>query len=366
MPMQKKIMLSIALFFTLNSYAKSDLEQYYLVSQKATTEVCKGNFDKANELFKLAFKDYHTAFFTDLNNALYAAVRSKVIDSVYIKKLFTEIGTRGIAVKRRYGKKAAYTPFIPIMDLINSDSLPAMDAMAVNLVSDALISDQAIRNISNKFSQPVHYTQSTTILPAVRRIDSVNYNEVCALLRAAVKKKENLESTIGYPAVEHLKLILMHSSPWGYYNKELLDSCVAFNVLYAPLVATLYDNYCVSGYLNTQSAWPREQDAHKVFGLYGTPVSLLFPKSCYLLKVDDDVLNTINSRRKQLYLNDAYENARIITYAFFFGTEGFEYPGISVVEDEGFEQSFEQRLKDKGKKYILYRSKTDFDYNRHW
>lgn len=362
----QKIMLPIAFLFTINSYGKNDLEQYYSMSQKATAEVCKGNYDKANEMFKGAFKDYQIAYFTDLNNALYSAIRATSVDSGYIKKLFTEIGTRGVSIRELYGHYPAYKSFIQQLASNNRDSLPAKDAMAVNQINDALIRDQAIRNISGKVSQPDFYTQDKFILPAVRAIDSANYDEVCALLRSAINKKVNLEQTIGYPSTESLFTILGHASPWGYYNRALLDSCVALGVLYSPAVATVYDNYCTVAYLNVQSNWPTEQGCHKVFGLYGGTVATQFPKSCYIFKMEDSILKIVNNRRKQLLLNDAYENARIVSYAFFFSADGFSYPGVSVISDRELEDSYENILKSKGIKHILYRSKADYDYNRMW
>ncbi|GEM63904.1 hypothetical protein SF1_18860 [Sphingobacterium faecium NBRC 15299] len=366
MHIPKIFLLSIALLFTMNSYAKNDLEQYYLMSQKATSEVCQGNFDKANEMYKIALKDFQTAYFIDLNNALYAAIHSKQPDSNYVKKLLKEIGTRGISVRERYGKLPGYLPFINLLKSNNQDSLPAKDLMAVNLISDALIKDQAIRILPEKLSQAIAYTQDKSLLPAVKMIDSVNFNEVCELLRMAIKNKLNLEKTIGYPAVQDLLVILRHTSPWGYYNKELLDSCVFSGVLYAPSVAYLYDRYCTSYYLNTQSNWSKEQNCNKVYGLFGGSASLQFTKSCYIFMIEDSLLKTINNRRKQLYLNDVYEHSKIISYEFFYGSEGFAYPEVEIIPDPDFEDSYEQILKDKGIKYILYRGKEDFDYNRKW
>lgn len=363
----KIFVLFIALFFTVNSYAKGDLEQYYLTAQKATTEVCKGNFDKANELFKVAFKDYKIAYFADLNNALYAAVRAQQVDSAYIKKLFAEIGTRGVVIRKRYGKRPAYTPFINLMVSGNSDSLPAKDLTAFNLVNDAILRDQAVRNISGKLSQPTFYTQDKTILPAVRAVDSVNFDVVCGVLRIALNRKENLESTVGYQAVESIFTILWHCSPWGYSNKELLDSCVALGVLYAPSVANAYDHFCSGGsYLNVTSNWPKEQNCDKVFALYGGSVTAQFTKSCYIFMLQDSILNVVNNRRKQLFLGDVYEQAKIVAYAFLFSSEGFVYPGVQSIPDRDLENSYEQILKDKGIKYILYRGKEDFDYDRKW
>jgi hypothetical protein len=367
MKIQKFLMLSVFLLITISSYAKKDLEQYYQLSQKATAEVCKGNYDKANRMFKDAFKDYKITYFTDLNNALYAAVRSNKIDSIYIKKLFAEIGTRGISIRERFGKRPAYTPYINLMASSNSDSLPAKDPIAVNHISDAILRDQAIRSISGKLSQPNFYTRDKFILPAVRAIDSANFEVVCDVLRSALKKKENLERTVGYQAVQSLITMLWHCSPWGYDNKELLDSCLAVGVLYAPLVANAFDHFCTGGYyLNVQSRWLIEQNCHKVYGLYGSSASLQFTETCYIFKMADSTLKVINHRRKQHYLNDVYENAKIISYAFFFASEGFVYPGVESIPDRDFENSYEQILKNKGIKHILYRSKEDYDYNRKW
>jgi len=292
MQILQTLTLSLALLFTMDSYANNNLEQYYLMSQKATSEVCQGNYEKANELFKVAFKDIQSAFFTDLNNALYAAVRSKKPDGNYIKKLLAEIGTRGISVHERYGNIPAYSPFVNLVINKNQDSLPGKDPLAVNLISDALIKDQAIRTLPEKLSISIPYTQSKALLPAVKMIDSVNFKEVCDLLRTAVKKNENLEKTIGYPAVQELLIILRHCSPWGYYDKELIDSCAKQGILYAPSVAYLYDRYCTSYYLDAQSNWPEQQQCNKVYGLYGGSVSTQFTKSCYIFKIEDNLLKT--------------------------------------------------------------------------
>lgn len=146
-----------------------------------------------------------------------------------------------------------------------------------------------------------------------------------------------------------------------------MDSCVALGVLYAPSVANAYDHFCTGGaYLNVQSNWPKEQNCHKVFGLYGGSVTTQFTKSCYIFKIQDSILNIVSNRRKQLFLIDVYEQAKIVSYAFFFGPEGFVYPGVASIPDRDLEDSYEQILKDKNIKYILYRGKEDYDYNRQW
>ena len=132
-------------------------------------------------------------------------------------------------------------------------------------------------------------------------------------------------------------------------------------------MADLYDKYCSGGaYLNVQASWPEAQHCHKVNAIYGGLVAIQFPASCYIFKVKDSLLNVINYRRGAFFLNDVYEYAKIVSYAFLFSSEGFSYPGVEVISDRDFENSYEVILKSKGIDYILYRGKEDYDYNRSW
>lgn len=115
------------------------------------------------------------------------------------------------------------------------------------------------------------------------------------------------------------------------------------------------------------SKWNTVQQADPVFGVYGTGCIAQFRDYAYIAQIwDTTVYARIQAKRNALSVGDVYENAKILAYAYYHTDDGFLYPGITLMDFPDAERNMEGNLKKQNKKFILYRDKADFDYNRKW
>lgn len=214
----------------LTTYAQSNLEQYYKNSIEAAVHICKGEYVAAKNSYKKAFSKVSVPFFIDINNAIYAEVNSETPDKALIWEYLLLLQKKGICIHAQYERFSILQPYLA--DISEYGCFSVEEKSAKTLIEDCIKRDQVLRKFSHE-ELSAHMAYDPTLLPAINRIDSVNYVLMDSLLHVAYKRGVNIENLVGWENANSITTILLHNEPWGRTNKPFWDSCIARGIVMA-------------------------------------------------------------------------------------------------------------------------------------
>ncbi len=357
--MNKFTLIIIVLIISVNTSFCSDtanLRLYYEKAHRASVQTCKGNFKQAHNIFDSALSLIPSPFFVDIANALYCKVHSGSKDTLGILRYFKMIQKKGLCVHEEFKDVQLYAPFLNLLE--EKDCKQFSDKDMAKKVEFAISEDQRIRSYSiDKFGDPYHQT----ILPEVRRIDSINYYSIIEILNLAEKKNKPLEDLIGKSNEYSLFTILRHSVPWGRYNIRLLERLIKKGILESRYTTYQIDANCGTSYNGkSYSNYDAVTNCIKV-KVYGNNIFIATANS--ILIIPPPKLIEMNRRRSNMYLSDAIEDAKIRAYYHLNVNNGFRSTGFMIASGSNdFINDVENNL---GKKNcIRYDSKEDYDFDR--
>src|SRR5690606_22991836 len=207
----------------------------------AAIHICKGEIEEAVLLYDSALLLIRNPFFVDINNAIYAQIKSQKPNIKKIQNYLIKIQKKGICVHEEYENTEEFQPYLSM--IIEDDCSQIINEQAKNVINKAIDEDQKVRNI-----HPNVYHSS--VMPHIKTTDSINYFIADSIIRLAETSSISLQNYIGYRGTNNLLVLLLHSEPWGNYNKVLLDRLVKKGLLEARRLAALYDDYCGGHYDN--------------------------------------------------------------------------------------------------------------------
>lgn len=351
------IIIVIVIRFNIGFSADTaNLRLYYDKVHRAGVQTCKSNLEQANIIFDSAFALIPSPFFVDIVNALYCKIHSGSKDTAGIICYFKMIQKKGLCVHEEFKKVIQYAPYLELLD--EKECKKVIDINMSKKVEHAIAEDQKMRLYSlKKFKETYH----PSILPEIRKIDSINYYTVIDILQLAEKKDKPLEDLIGKSNEYKLFTILLHSVPWGRYNNALLERLVKKGILESRYTTYQIDGHCGGTYNGkSYSDYDSVTNCKKV-KIYGNNIFIATDKP--ILIIPPPNMEALNKRRANMYLSDAIEEAKIRAYYHFNVNNGLPSSGFVIVSGGAdFIDEMESRL---GKNNcIRYDSKEDFDFDR--
>lgn len=353
------LFISICLVFTTAQAQQGySIEKYHQSVHQAAVSVCLNDLKGAAELYDLAFSQVRSPFFADVNNALYVQVNSAKPDTARIIKYLNLLQHKGICVHKEYKAKEKFVPYLDLA--IENNCRKVLDSVDKKLMSTVRTDDERLRNESiKKYGEAYH----ASLLPKIKRVDSINYGIVQKILLKAEKLDVPLEDLVGFYAYNTVFTILLHNVEWGRINKPLMERLAKKGIVDSRNVASDFDDYLDRRLINAQKVG-LSNDACSGFGFYGTKILTLTMKGALIKIPTARCYTVLNSRRKQLYLQDAVQDAKIKTFAMYNYVNGFEFTGmIMLAADQETFNAIEKNLRKKYK-IIKYASRDDFDFNR--
>lgn len=352
------ILFSLVLMKSNTLYAADSisLRKYYELTHSAAIQICKGKIGQAALLYDSALMLIPYPFFVDLNNAVYAQINLPKPNVKLIHNYLKSIQKMGICVHEEYEKIEKYQPYLSMIR--EDDCKQIINVQAENVINKALYEDQRVRKL-----HPNVYHSS--VMPLIKTTDSVNYLIADSILRLAEKANLPIENYIGNKCTHSLFVLLLHSEPWGNYNKDILDRLAEKGLLEARRVAALYDDYCNGHYDNGKidSDWREKYDCIRYGSMYGSNILVQTQSKAFIFKSVNGNYDAYNKKRSKLYLMDVLEDAKIKVFSYYNQGLPFKYPFIKIlaVPEEGLE-AFEASLSKYD--YIKYDSKEDYDFDR--
>ncbi|MCH5685539.1 hypothetical protein LWM68_15540 [Niabella sp. W65] len=300
------------------------VRKYYEYMQRANSEICRFNNELALQLFDSGFTFIQYPFEIDLNNAVYAAIHSKHPDEKKILHYLDLMRSKHMNLSDKYKSLPGHIHYVNKMNK-QSSTPSVVNTYYTNLVADAIATDQVLRNFSyEQFKRPYH----NSLLPAIDKIDSVNYNLVDSIFRYALKNHIPLEQLLGRDLNSDLEIIYKHNVAWGRYDKALTDSLIFAGLVDARQYATFYDKNCNSFYKPEEARngkWGKEFQCNFFCGIYATNIAYQYTDgSAFILMLEPEELEIVNQNRKALFLGNVYDDAKMKIFSYRYSSVGVE------------------------------------------
>jgi len=367
--MLKKILLSFVLLILAAPCIHAEngdsttLRQYYALVHSASVAVCKGDYHKASGLFDSAFTMISYPFHTDINNAIYATIYGENPDTAALRRYFDMLQKKGVNIYEKYHRYENYRPYI--VSYQAEDSGTVTDKAAQHTIQDAISNDQELRLFSKNYYDEYYHN---SLLPAIDKIDSVNFWVVDSILHLSITSGIPIENLIGINAFWDVDIILGHNGGWGRYNKLLCDSMVRLGLMDARVMAHFYDDNCGAFYKDhriKRSNWKEDYQCDEFYGIYGTLILYVWGDVQFILFLNENEKEVVDRNREHLYLQNIYEECKIRAFAFYHRQEGFSYPMIKMFPGTLEEiKEFESHILEWRPHYIKYNGYEDYELDR--
>lgn len=354
--------LFISLLVANNIYSQekvTPVEQYYNKIHLAEIALCKGKLNEGKELYQKSIANNTRAFYTDLNNAIFAEVNSTKPDLNLITSYLNAIQHKGVCVHKKYKDHPKYALYLKQVN--HAECNKVKDVSLASSVEKMYATDQVLRNFS---ADSLGEDYALRLMPAIEKIDSVNFDAIHQLLSMCYKNNLPLEEQIGCDGLEKLFVILLHNGPWGRYDEELLRKMVLAGLIDNRLISFLFDNHCNGNYRQEieDKEWKVNNRCNPDYKLFGTGLAQNINQKIYIVELKHDELLEVNSNRKRLLLFDVYEEAKVKAFVYFNLDNGLYYPGLSSFVSEGMDNRFEKNY--QGYKYIKYSNLLNYNFNQ--
>lgn len=363
--MKKFFTFVVCLFLFKNSYTQSNdngqIDQYYKLVNSAHVHICKTDWESANQDFSEAFKKIPYPFFVDLNNAVYAQVNSTYPDEKAILHYLKKIQFKGVCVHERYKHLDKYLKYTQQLEHTACRIADSNEYVYINKLLEA---DQLLRKYSSAI---LNTPYSPVIMPSIKTIDSLNFLLLDSLLRTP-SKFTTLEERIGYHGIEHaFFVILLHNGPWCNVNDSFLSGLVMKGDMENRLFINLMDHFCTSEYFTIpleNKQFKKEKGCTYSHGIYGTLIYENINDEVFFIREleSKEWEEIVNKRRREYFLNDVYEDAKIVAYMAFNRDKGIGYRHFRFYKSSLMKEGFEKNY--KGTRYIKYLNAEDYDFDR--
>ncbi len=335
-------------------------DAYYKRCFAANTAIAKGDYRTAINIFSGLQKQGYQLFFLDLNNWFYAEVMQDSANGARLKPLLLAIEKQGVCVHKRVKSVKVYQVLNPVITQMPCME-PAHNSPIKRQIDSMLAGDQGVRSYAEKkYGNPY----KPAVYDTMSRTDGQNYQLIGRIL--ATNGVD--EAMLGYDPFNSLMNMLDHNAQWGrqYLNAQVIK-LVQQGRFDGREVGAYLDRQCLADRLRVDDPQPLEP-CHEFFARYGTGVLTLFSKIAIFCEVNEPGLyNSLMANRAKLYLQDIYQEARIMAYAFYYRNDGFLYTDVGRFPNDKYGQDYAENLRKQGKrKFIQYTSKDDFDFNRNW
>ncbi|MCH5685551.1 hypothetical protein LWM68_15605 [Niabella sp. W65] len=158
----------------------------------------------------------------------------------------------------------------------------------------------------------------------------MNYILLDSIFRHALKVNISLEQLLGIEANSNLEIIYIHNVSWGRYNKDLTDSLIAQGIVDARQYAYFYDKNCDGFYMLSEREnikWAKEFSCNPFYGIYGTHLVYQYADgTAFIPLLEPAEMVPVNKNRKELFLGDVYEEAKLKVFSYRNNAQGVESP----------------------------------------
>lgn len=345
---------------------ENNLQKYYEYTHRANVAMCRLNNDLAFKLFDSAFTFMSYPFEVDLNNAVYTGIHSSKPDEDQIVHYMKMMASKGIDLYEKYKDLPGHLSFVSKLQRDEVSTSPLLDSSYVKNVKDAIASDQVLRNFSvSLFKRPYE----NSLLPAIDKIDSMNYQVMDSIFRHALEVNISLEQLLGTEANSDLEIIYIHNVSWGRYNKDLTDSLVAQGIVDARQFAYFYDKNCSSFYgqfPKEGTRWGNEFKCNDFYGIYGTHLVYQYADgTAFIPLLEPWEIAIVNNNRKELFLGDVYEEAKLKVFSHRNNAQGVESPLKAIFPANAQQMAeFEYNLLGWRPGYVKYSPTDSFEFDK--
>lgn len=354
--------LLICLLLPFNSFSElnDSTSNYYSYVNRANYHASMNNLDSSSFLFKEAFKVKKNPFTMDLNNSIVVEINKPIPDTNFITSNLKKLILKGARMSKIF-KKVDVKYYCSLIDTNqNTNKYLFIDS----IVKATALADQSIRKYAySKYSVPY----PTELYDSIISSDKHNIE----IVKKIFCLKDFNEDYI-MNCQEEVKLIIQHVRGTDFDPlRKLILELIHLGKIDVRQFILLLDEDCFQIYnseidnkVSEYKNWKIINDCDQALGIFGTGYVDIFENTIVLSELDESKLEKINKVRTKVFLNNLYEDAKIISFAYFGILKGFKYYIPVIFPDNGLSAKVIESLKRQNKRTIIFRGKEDFDINR--